>query len=252
MGKTKTIIVEGQTEKGLSGEEKYKKKQAAKAIKKTESPEAKKTNDKKENAKVTQKTRGKQILEMRAKVDRSKIYTIAEAVALCKTTSYSKFVGTLELHLTTKKHPLTANVNLPFSTGKQKRIEIASEATLAKLAKGVVDFDVLLATAEMMPKLVPFAKLLGPKGLMPNPKTGTLIKSDNKANLLAQARKFEGNSMTLKTEKEAPLIHTIAGKLSADDKELVANIEAILTAIDAKLIIKAFLKPTMGPSVRVI
>jgi large subunit ribosomal protein L1 len=241
MGKTKTIMVEGQTEKVMSGEEKYKKKQAQKAAKKTETVETKKVEVKEKS-----RSRGKQILGMRAKVDRSKIYPVPEAVALCKETSYSKFVGTLELHLTTKKHPLTANVNLPFSTGKQKRIEIASEATLVKLAKGVVDFEVLLATAEMMPKLVPFAKLLGPKGLMPNPKTGTLIKSEK------EAKKFEGNSVTIKTEKEAPLIHTVAGKLSADDKELVANVEAILTAIDTKQIIRAFLKPTMGPSVRVI
>lgn len=251
MGKTKTIIVEGQTEKTLSGEEKYKKKQAEKAAKKTETQPVEEVVAKKAETKKRAYSRGKQILAMKAKVDRSKVYTTSEAVALCKTTSYSKFVGTLELHLTTKKHPYSVNVNLPYSTGQQKRIEIASDKTLAKLTKGVIDFDLLLATTEMMPKLVPFAKLLGPKGLMPNPKTGTLIKGGTEANLLAQARKFEGNSVTLKTEKEAPLIHTIAGKLSIADKELVANVEAILTAIDTKQIIRAFVKPTMGPSVRV-
>jgi large subunit ribosomal protein L1 len=244
MGKTKTIIVEGQTEKTVSGEEKYAEKMKKKAVASASSETIVKEDKKKPH--FAKASRGKQILGMRTKVDRAKIYPITEAVILCKDTSYSKFVGTLEIHLQTKKHPLTANVNLPYSTGKQKRIEIASEATLTKLAKGTVDFDVLLATAEMMPKLVPFAKLLGPKGLMPNPKTGTLIKSEKEAD------KFKGNSMTLKTEKEAPLIHTIAGKLSQDDKELVANVEAILTAIDPKQIIKAFLKPTMGPSVRVI
>lgn len=232
MGKTKTIMVEGQIAKTQSGEEKYAEKMKKKA--------------KKPIVKTKTFSRGKQILEMRTKVDYSKVYQVTEAVALCKTTSYSKFVGTLELHLQTKKHPYTVTVNLPYSMGKEKRIEVASEATLAKLAKGTIDFDLLLATAEMMPRLVPFAKLLGPKGLMPNPKTGTLIKSEK------EAKKFGGNSITLKTEKEAPLIHTVAGKLSADDKELVANVEAILNALDVKQIIRGFLKPTMGPSVRII
>ena len=251
MGKTKTIIVEGQTEKTMSGEEKYKKKQATKAAKKVESQPVEVAEVKKVEAKKRAYSRGKQILAMKAKVDRSKVYTTSEAVALCKTTSYSKFVGTLELHLQTKKHPLTVSVNLPFSTGKQKRVEIASEATLAKLTKGVVDFEVLLATAEMMPKLVPFAKLLGPKGLMPNPKTGTLIKSEKDLPAGRQElKKFDAT--TIKTEKEAPLIHTVAGKLNMEDKELAANVEAILTAIDVKQIVRAFLKPTMGPSVRVI
>ncbi len=96
----------------------------------------------------------------------------------------------------------------------------------------------------MMPKLVPFAKLLGPRGLMPNPKTGTLIKSAK------DAEKFSGNSLTIKTEKSQPVIHTVIGKVSQENQELKENIETIFSAITKKQIVKAYLKSTMSPSVK--
>ena len=110
---------------------------------------------------------------------------------------------------------------------------------------GKIDFDVLLATAEMMPKLVPYAKLLGPKGLMPNPKNGTLIKSKK------EAKKFGGNTMTIKAEKAEPVIHTTFGKVSQKPKELEENLETILKAIGKKQIVKAYIKSTMSPSVKI-
>ncbi len=104
----------------------------------------------------------------------------------------------------------------------------------------------LLATADMMPKLVPFAKVLGPKGLMPNPKNGTLVKSAK------DAEKFGGNSISLKTEREAPLMHTSFGKVSQKDSELKENLEAILKALGgSKQIIKGYIKSTMSPAVKI-
>ncbi len=191
------------------------------------------------------KVRGKKYQEVKTKIESGKNYEISEAIKLVKETSYSKFEGTVELHLIVKKTGIQANVTLPYSSGKQKRIEIANEETITKLQTGKIDFDVLLATAEIMPKLVPFARILGPKGLMPNPKNGTLIKNEK------EAVKFSGNSLTLKTEKEAPLIHTIVGKVNQDIKELTENTEAILKALGgSKQIIKAYMKATMGPSIR--
>jgi len=190
------------------------------------------------------RTRSKKYQEARSKVDRNKLYPLSDAVALVKTTSLTSFDGSVELHLLVKKAGLSANITLPHSSGKVKKVEVADEATLEKLKSGKVDFDVLLATAEMMPKLVSYAKLLGPKGLMPNPKNGTLIKSEK------DASRFSGNSTSIKTEKDAPIIHLVAGKVSQNENELVQNIETILNAFP-KQIVKAYVKATMGPSIKV-
>ena len=96
-----------------------------------------------------------------------------------------------------------------------------------------------------MPKLVKFARLLGPKGMMPNPKNGTIIKSAK------DAEKFKGNSITIKTEKKAPLIHQVVGKVSMDVEKLAQNVNATLDAVGKRRIKKAYLSATMSPSVKV-
>lgn len=201
--------------------------------------------EKKVKKEVVVKVRGKKYKEVKAKFDTSKLYNPDEAIKLLKDVKNRKFDETLELHIVVKKVGLNVSANLPFSSGKEKKVEVASEATIKKLETGKIDFDVLLATAEMMPKLVKFAKILGPKGMMPNPKNGTLIKSES------DAKKFSGNAKTLKTEKEAPLMHTSFGKLSQSDKELTENVAAILDAINRKLIVRAYMKSTMSPSLKI-
>ncbi len=197
------------------------------------------------NKKLVERVRGKKYKEAKNKFDREKLYVVTEAVKLVKDTSYSKFDGTMELHLIVKKVGTSANVTLPFQAGKQKKVEIADESTVEKLKDGKIDFDILVATAAMMPKLVPFARLLGPKGLMPNPKNGTLVADEKKA------KSFSTGSVLIKTEKEAPLIHTVVGKNSQKDEETIANTEAVLKALGgAKQIIKAYLTSSMSPSVK--
>jgi large subunit ribosomal protein L1 len=190
------------------------------------------------------RVRGKQYKSKRSKVDKTKLYSAKDAIKLVKETSYSKFDGTVELHIVVKKKGLNINVDMPNDTGKTKTIEIANEKTIEKLKKGKVDYDVLLATPDMMPKLVPFAKTLGPKGLMPNPKNGTIIKKR------ADASKFTGSTVNIKTEKKAPLIHTFIGKVSQKQSELEANLEAVISAVGKNKIVKAYLTSTMGPSVK--
>jgi len=203
--------------------------------------------EKKEAAKkIVEKVRGKKYQAAKKKFDNVKVYTATEAIKFVKETSYSKFDGTVELHMVVKKAGISAQVALPHQAGKIKKIEIASDATIEKLKTGKIDFDILIATPEMMPKLVPFARLLGPKGLMPNPKNGTLVPDTKKA------QGFSAGTVALKTEKEAPLIHTVIGKVSQDGKELAENLEAIFKAFGGgKQIDKAYIKATMGPSVKV-
>lgn len=263
MGKTKTAIVPGEATEAKTSEAAYKEKRLKKVhiaglkggqrIKIVESEVVKTSGEEpsealaKEAGKVPRepKVRGKKYLQSKSKIDRNKLYSIADAIKLVKESSYSKFDGTMELHLVVKKTGTSAQVTLPHSAGKAKRVEVANEATIKKLEKGKIDFDVLLATADMMPKLIPFAKILGPKGLMPNPKNGTLISD------IKKAKSFAGNSVTVKTEKEAPLIHTVVGKTNQEDKEITANIQAIFQALQGtKQVSKAYLKATMSPSVK--
>lgn len=261
MGKTKTAFVAGTEEVEKTSAEKYALKKAKKealmakdqpqkedVVEPTIADESKveEPHFAKASRDAIEKIRGRKYLEAKAKIIKANNYKISDAIKLVKETSYSKFDGTMEMHLVVKKTGVNVNVTLPFSAGKLKRIEIATESTLEKLKTGKIDFDVLLATADMMPKLVIFAKLLGPKGLMPNPKNGTIIKS------VKDKDKFGRNTINLKTEKEAPLIHTSFGKVSQKDEELVKNVEVILEKLGGnKTILRAFIKSTMSPSVKI-
>lgn len=264
MGKTKTAVISGLPEERKTGKDTYeekKQKKLAEERKKQVSGVGLKGGERikivggdilpeepehkgKEVVKAKPKIRGKKYKTARAKIDRSKHYPLKEAVKLVKETSYSAFNGTVELHLVIKKDKFSANVTLPHSAGKEKKIEVASDETLDKLKKGKVDFDVLLATPTMMPKLVPFAKLLGPRGLMPNPKNHTLIKDAK------DAKKFSANTIVVKTEKQAPVIHSVVGKVNQKDEELIENTQEIIEKVDKKQILKAYLASTMGPSVK--
>ena len=258
MGKTKTAFIgEGLEEKkpkkekpkkvhisGLKGGQRIKVVEAELPTEgneeKTEGPERPKGVEGKIKA---PKVRGKKYLEAKGKINSANLYSLTEAIKLMKETSFSKFDGSAEMHLTVKKTGTGVKVALPHAGGKAKRVEIASDETIKKLTTGKIDFDVLVATAEMMPKLVPFARLLGPKGLMPNPKNGTL---------LSDPKKYSVNTLSVKTEREAPLIHTVFGKVSQDAKELKENAEEIIRVLGGgKQIVKAFIKATMGPSVKV-
>ena len=257
MGKTKTAFIGGGLEEkkpkkeepkkvhisGLKGGQRIKVVEAELPTEgneeKTEGPERPKGVEGKIKA---PKVRGKKYLEAKGKINSANLYSLTEAIKLMKETSFSKFDGSAEMHLTVKKTGTGVKVALPHAGGKAKRVEIASDETIKKLTTGKIDFDVLVATAEMMPKLVPFARLLGPKGLMPNPKNGTL---------LSDPKKYSVNTLSVKTEREAPLIHTVFGKVSQDVKELKENAEEIIRVLGGgKQIVKAFIKATMGPSIK--
>lgn len=189
--------------------------------------------------------RSKNYQALKGKVDVLKSYPLADAIKLLREVSTTKFDPSVELHVTLKEKGLSKEVDLPHATGKVKTVAIADDATIAKIEKNQIDFDVLLASADQMGKLVKFAKVLGPRGLMPNPKNGTVVPNPEKT-----AKEMAGrNSVTLKTEKDAPLLHLTVGKLSLTDKVLSENIRAITDAVLGKSV-KIVLKSSMSPAIK--
>ncbi len=182
---------------------------------------------------------------MRSKIDRTKVYDPLAGIELVKKLSYTKFAGTITAHLTVKEQGLSKEIALPHSTGKTRFIEIASEKTIKKIESGKIDFDVLLATPQMIAKLTKFAPILGPKGLMPNPKNDTLTPNPEQ-----KQKELAGGMILIKTEKKAPLIHVAIGKTDMDTKKLAENLQVLIKAFQQKLT-KVVVVATMSPGVKV-
>ncbi|KKU91008.1 MAG: 50S ribosomal protein L1 [Microgenomates group bacterium GW2011_GWA1_48_10] len=202
----------------------------------------------KKKAKVDNKytfPKGKNYIAAVSLVDKSKTYSLAEAISLVKKTSYSHFDGSVELHLNVSDKGLRGTVALPHGTGKQITIATASDELINRLiVSPKIDFDILVASPDMMPKLAKVAKILGPRGLMPNPKTNTI--SDNPSQLV----KILQSSVSWKTQTDFPIIHAVIGKVSFDDNKLEENYQALIKSIGKDKVKSAFLKATMGPSIR--
>ncbi len=189
---------------------------------------------------------GKKYLAVRALVDPKKTYSDSEAIALVKKTSYSSFDGAVEVHLNVTDKNLRGSVVLPHGTGKEVRVKIADDALITDLEKsGKIDFDILVAEPSMMPKLAKVAKILGPRGLMPNPKTNTIGENP------IQLAKILSSSISWKTQPDFPIIHSIIGKVSFENKELEENLAALLKSVGKDKIKSVFLKATMGPSIKI-
>jgi large subunit ribosomal protein L1 len=175
-----------------------------------------------------------------------RVISIIEALEIIKKSAYANFDESIELHINVLEQNLKGEISLQHPTGKVIRIAVADNELIEKLEKNQIDFDVLLSTPQMMPKLTKFAKLLGPRGLMPNPKSGTVgLKIDE------MVKRFSGNTLRYKTEAKAPIIHLMVGKLSHGLDKINDNILSTLTSIDKKHIQTVFLKSTMSPSIRV-
>ena len=204
-----------------------------------------------ENRKARQ--RSKRYAQALVQVDRNRRYPLSEAVALVKKISETRFDATIELHINTIEKGISGKANLPHGSGKKVRVAIANPETngqfdtlVSAIEKGAIDFDILIATPSAMAKLAKVAKILGPRGLMPNPKNGTITEDPEKL-----AASFAKGQVTFKTESQAPIIHASVGKASFKEKDLEENIAAFLKAVDSHKIQSVSLKSTMSPAIKI-
>lgn len=184
------------------------------------------------------------------RVDPSKKYSIETALPLLREVSLTKFDATVEIHINTTEKGLRGSLTFPHGTGKEVRVAIADDSTIDKIIekveKGTIDFDALVAHPQVMPKLAKIARYLGPKGLMPNPKSGTISTTPEK-----MAAKLKGGELLWKTESDFPIIHMRMGKLSFKDKQLEENFKALIKAIGAAKIKAITIKSTMSPGIKI-
>jgi len=210
-----------------------------------QTPEAAKIENKK-SKKAKARVRGKNYQKAKKTASKDEKYQIDKAIDLLKKIKFAKFDESVELHLNVLKEGLRGEVQLPHSVGKSVRIKIVDDKLLDQIEQGKIDFDILVTHPSYMPKLAKLAKILGPKGLMPNPKTGTI--SDKPEDVVS---KFAKGAVRWKSEPKAPLIHLMVGKISFDQKKLMENIEAILKSVGKQNLKSIYIKTTMSPSLQI-
>lgn len=192
------------------------------------------------------KIRGKKYQAAKKKIDVTKYYPLKDAVKLVKETSISKFDGRVEAHINVVDSGDLGEIVFPHLEATSKKVVILNDTVLAQIKDGKINFDVLIATPATMPKLLPFARTLGPKGLMPNPKSGTLTDKPEDA-----VKKLSVAKTVVRTEKKAPVVHILVGKVSQPAEELAANIAQLIEVVKPQKIKKLAICATMGPSVKI-
>lgn len=255
-----------------------------KEVKETKKAEVKESEEAPAKPKVVQKTRSKlersskKYREVSKLVETGREYSMKEALELAVKTSTTKFDSTVELHVRLGVDPKQAdqnireNIVLPAGTGKIVRVAVFGEADdvtaakkagadvagaeefLQQLDKGVIDFDVLVATPAVMAKLGKYARILGPKGLMPNPKSGTVTKDVAKAVEQAKAGKVEFRV------DENGIVHLGIGKVSFGADKLMTNLQAVFaslksakpSSIKGNYVQTIYVTTSMGPSIKVL
>src|SRR6184192_2782826 len=182
-------------------------------------------------------------------IDKARLYAPLEAAKLAKETSPTKFDATIEVALRLGVDPRKADqmvrgtVNLPHGTGKTARVivfaagqkaeeavaagadEVGTDELVARIQEGWLDFDAAIATPDQMAKIGRIARILGPRGLMPNPKTGTVTMDVTKA-----VNEIKGGKINFRVDKHANL-HLIIGKASFSEEQLIENYAAVLDEV---------------------
>jgi large subunit ribosomal protein L1 len=223
---------------------------------------------------------GKKYIAALAKVDLNKEYSPREAVALAKETSITKFDSTVEVHMRTALDPRQADqqvrdvVVLPHGLGKTVRVLVFAQGegaaaaraagadlvadddeSMRKIEGGMLDFDVAIATPDAMGRVGRLGRVLGPRGLMPNPKAGTVVSADNIARAIKEAK---AGRVEFRLDKTAN-IHVSVGKVSFNADQLFENFAALMEAVHkarpsgakGEYIKRITLTTTMGPGIKV-
>ena len=222
---------------------------------------------------------GKKYLESAKLVDRTRTYSPEEAIELTKRTSFTNFDATVEAHLRLGVDPRKADQQvrsialLPHGTGKKMRILVFAEGEAEKIAQeagadyagsddliqqiqeGWLDFEVAIAIPQVMGKVGRLGKILGPRGLMPNPKAGTLVPAEDLPRLIKEMR---SGRVEFRLDKTANL-HVPIGKVSFPKENLLDNLAALMEAVlkakpagaKGQFIRKIILTTTMGPGIKV-
>lgn len=255
---------------------KAEKKETAK---KAEKPAAKSTKAKKEKIKLSKEERkhSKKYRKAAELVEKEKYYSAEEAISLIKKTSATKFDSSVEIHIRLGINPAAGDqqvrgtVVLPEGTGKTKKVavvcgpdkekeaktadadKVGGDSLISEIEKGKLDFDILVATPDMMAKIGKLGKILGTKGLMPNPKSGTVTPDVAKA-----VKELKTSRVEFKVDKNA-IVHQVIGKVSFDKKKLEANYNAFMDAIrhakpsgaKGTYIRSISVATTMGPGIKI-
>jgi len=222
---------------------------------------------------------GKKYTDATKLIDKEKLYTPEEAIDLAKKAAYTKFDETVELHLRMNLDPRHADQQLrgvallPNGLGKQVRILVFTQGEAVKLAEdegadyvgaddlikkiedGWLDFDVAIATPDMMSKVSKLGRILGRRGLMPNPKAGTVSSPQNLPRVIGDARK---GRVEFKLDKTA-IVHVPIGKASFDGVKLIENLTALMEAVikgkpsgsKGQYIKSVYVTTTMGPGIKI-
>lgn len=269
------------SEKSLKEAEEKEEKEARKAAGDTSAQDPEAEDHKKKGPRPVARTvlerRGKSYRKVAEKVEKDRVYSLTDALAIAVETNPSKFDASVEVHVRLGVDPrqadqnIRATVSLPNGTGKTIRVAvfapeadhaaakkagadvIGDEEFIKQLDKETIDFDVLIATPQYMPKLGKYARLLGPRGLMPNPKAGTVATDVAKAVSEAKAGKVE-----YRVDKQS-IVHLSIGKVSFGADKLVENAKAFFDSLQSQKpssLKNAYVKSTsisttMGPGIKV-
>jgi len=219
----------------------------------------------------------KRMIESEKLIDKTKLYSLEEAVKILKQTKKAKFDETVEISIRLGIDPKQTDqtvrgaVSLPHGIGKTKRVVViakgekikeaesagadffGSEDIMEKISKGWLDFDAIIATPDAMKDLAKLGKILGPRGLMPNPKTGTVT-----FDIAKTVKEIKAGRVEFKNDTQG-IIHTILGKISFDENKLIENAKTVITAIASlkpssskgQYIKTIAISSTMGPGIRI-